>query len=313
LRLIIALLAYSFIVLKIGQFGLINIFTNLSNSLSTQNIGLIVLVLILMPLVWALESLKWRFAISGFTKISFWRSWRSVWYGLVAGQLTPNRIGEPLGRLALIDSESRGKAGFVAVWCSFTQQIATIIFGLISIVWWMDIKGFTLLPSGIPLWFIFSGILFWVGLMLFGIARIHWIAHWFERFGWMRRSLHGERLMFNLSPSTILFVQLISILRYVVFSTQYVILFRIFGVDASLIDLYTIVGLTYLFSSFIPSFSASEIGIKAGFAIWFVGIISENAVGVTAASLFLWMLNLAIPALIAAWFPWREVKSEKKS
>lgn len=309
---IIAIFAYSFIAIKIGWIGLTNISTTLLSTLSFQNLYWYILVVALMPMVWALEAYKWKFALARYTIIPFWRSWRSVWYGVVAGQLTPNRIGEPIGRLALVDSEVRGKAGFVAVWCSFTQQIATIFFGLIGMLWWLDIKGYTILPAGIPLWLILFTILCWIGLVIIGIIKVHWIALWFERFDWMRRVLHGEKLMIDFRLSTYFVVQIFSLLRYVVFSTQYVILLRIFGVEANLVDLYAVVGLTYLFSSFIPSFSASEVGIKAGFAIWFASMVSNNAVGVTAASLFLWILNLAIPSLIAAWFPWREEKVTSK-
>ena len=305
IRVIIAFAAYSFIAIKIGWAGLLNISTALSDSLLTQNLLWFGFVIILMPLVWALESYKWQIAISRFTKINFWRSWRSVWYGVVAGQLTPNRIGEPIGRLALIDPEVRGKAGLAAVWCSFTQQLSTIIFGLISIAWWLNVKGLTILPSSIPLWLVFYSILCWFGLMILGIIKIQKIVRWIERFSWVKRSLHGESLTLDFSVSTIVYVQMLSILRYMVFSTQYVLLLKLFGVSVNPIDLYAVVGLTYLFSSFIPSFSASEVGVKAGFAIWFVGMISDNALGVTTASLFLWMLNLAIPALIAAWFPWK--------
>lgn len=305
-RLIIAIAAYSFIAIKIGWVGIANISITLSNTFSSHNLYWYGLVIALMPLVWALEAFKWRFALSKYVSISFWRSWRSVWYGIVAGQLTPNRIGEPIGRLALIDSDARGKAGFVAVWCSFAQQIATILFGLLSVVWWLSIDGYVVLPSGIPLWLIFVAISCWIGLMLLGIVKVHWVARWFEGFGWVKKVLHGEKLVLDFSVSTFSIVQIISILRYLVFSTQYVILLGVFGVEANLMDLYAVVGLTYLFSSFIPSFSASDVGVKAGFAIWFASMVSNNAVGVTAASLFLWTLNLAIPALIAAWFPWRE-------
>lgn len=141
--------------------------------------------------------------------------------------------------------------------------------------------------------------------MLFGIFKVQRITGWIEGFGWVKKTLHGESLILDFRASTIIFILTLSLLRYLVFSTQYVILLRIFEVSANPIDLYAVVGLTYLFSSFIPSFSASEVGVKAGFAIWFAGMISDNALGATAASLFLWMLNLAVPALIAAWFPWK--------
>jgi len=304
-RVIVAIAAYSFVAFKIGTVELSNIFTSLSETLLSNNLFWLGLVVVLMPLVWALEAFKWRYVLSKFTNISFWRSWRSVWYGVVAGQLTPNRIGEPIGRLALIEPNMRGKAGVAAVWCSFSQQLATIVFGLIGIIWWTKVKGFYILPPSIPLWIVFYSILCWLGLIILGIIKIQKIARWIEGFSWVRRSLHGESLILDFRTSAIVFVLIISILRYLVFSTQYVMLLRFFGVGANPIDLYAVVGLTYLFSSIIPSFSASEVGVKAGFAIWFAGMISDNALGVTAASLFLWMLNLAIPALIAAWFPWK--------
>ncbi len=258
-----------------------------------------------MPIAWALEAIKWRFILSDYTHISFWRSWRSVWYGVVAGHLTPNRIGEPIGRLALIEPEARGKAGLLAIWCSFTQQMATLLFGLIGIVWWLVVRGFNLLPSTIPGWLIVVVVLLWIAFLFFGIFRIQWVARGVEHFRWSQRILHHERLELKIKLPTYLVVQLISLVRYAIFSTQYVILLHLFGVVADTIDLYAIVALTYFFTSLIPTFSASEIGVKAGFAIWFAAMVSDNALGVTAASLFLWVLNLAIPALIAAWFPWK--------
>jgi len=312
LRISIAIAAYLFIAVKIGLSGIAKILDVVVSSFSSDNLLWFVLVIALMPMVWALEAVKWREAISSFTRITFVRSWRSVWYGVVAGQLTPNRIGEPVGRLALIDEEVRGKAGVAAVLCSFTQQITTVLFGLIGIGWWVWGKGFSLLPAAIPLWIAFLVIGLCVGIMFWGLFYTKSITHWVERIGWVKKILSGESIEFNFCCSTLILVQLLSICRYLVFSTQYVILLKLFGVNASLIDLYAVVGLTYLFSSFIPSFSVGEVGVKAGFIIWFVGMVSSNVAGATAASFVLWMLNLAVPALIAAWFKWRGERISEK-
>lgn len=264
-----------------------------------------------MPVVWALEALKWKQSLLQFTRISFGQSWRSVWYGVMAGQLTPNRIGEPIGRLALIDPEVRGKAGVTAVWCSFSQQSITVLFGFISIGWWIFCAGFIVFPESVPLWFINTIVFLWVTLLVIAIVKIDRIALWVEKIGWVKKALHGETLKIGYKPSIIAVVFAISALRYIVFSTQYVILLKVFGVDANVFDLYAAVGLTYFFSSFIPSFSASEVGIRAGFATWFVGMLCNNPIGITAASLLLWVLNLAVPAIIAAWFPWRGMQNTK--
>jgi uncharacterized membrane protein YbhN (UPF0104 family) len=304
-RIAIAIAAYLFIILKIGSSGIWDISDVLYNSLTSYNLLWILIVLLLMPFVWALEAIKWRRALSPFTSISFLRSWRSVWYGVVAGQLTPNRIGEPIGRLALIEPEVRGKAGFAAVWCSFTQQSITVIFGFLSLFWWTLMVKQTVLPEGAHIWLIYLSIILWTLLVLVATFEIKWFTYIIERIGWVKRALHGESIQFGYSLGIGIFVFSISAFRYILFSTQYVILLKIFGTQASIANLYAAVGLTYLFSSFVPSFSVSEVGVRAGFAIWFVGMLYDNPVGITAASLFLWLLNLAVPALIGAWFKWR--------
>ena len=255
-----------------------------------------------MPIVWALEAFKWRIALSPFTDISFLGSWRSVWYGVVAGQLTPNRIGEPVGRMALIEPSVRGKAGVAAVWCSLSQQSVTVIFGFIGIAWWLIIVKQQVLPESAHFWLIYLSISLWTVILLIAIFKIDWFASLIERVGWIKKVLRGESIRIGYRPRIIVIVFLISALRYILFSTQYVILLKVFGVNASIVSLYAAVGLIYLFSSFIPTFSVSEVGVRAGFANWFVGMLCNNPIGITAASLFLWMLNLAVPALIGAWF-----------
>jgi len=317
LRIVIAIAAYFFIAVKVGSSGILKTSDIFSNVFSEKNTLWFLLVLILMPVVWILEAIKWRKALSPFTSISILRSWRSVWYGVVAGQLTPNRIGEPFGRLALIDPEVRGKAGVAAIWCSFSQQTITVFFGFISLFWWLLVVKQDVLPEGSHLWLINFFIFLWVILIVLAIAKVRWLTSLIERIGWIKKTLHGESIRVGYSKSIVAFVFTLSALRYLVFSTQYVILLIIFGVHANVFDMYAAVGLTYLFSSFIPSFSASEVGIRAGFATWFVGMLYANPVGVTAASLVIWILNLAVPAMIGAWFGWRgrveklKVKSEK--
>jgi hypothetical protein len=309
-RVIIAIAAYLFIAIKIGSSGILKLSDVFIDSLSLNNLIWIILVLILMPIVWALEAYKWRIAIQPFTNISFLRSWRSVWYGVVAGQLTPNRIGEPIGRLALIAPDVRGKAGIAAVWCSLSQQSVTVFFGFLSIAWWLLVVNLKVLPEGVHFWIISFLILFWTMFLLIAIAKVSLISSRIEKIGWIKNALHGESIHIGYKPYVVFVVFSISSLRYLLFSTQYVILLKVFGVQANSLNLYAAVGLTYLFNSFIPSYSVSEVGTRAGLAIWFVGMLYNNPIGVTTASVLIWLLNIAVPALIGAWFSWK-MKDDK--
>jgi len=176
--------------------------------------------------------------------------------------------------------------------------------------WWMMVVKQNVLPEGAHVWLIIATIILWTTLVLIAIFKIDWFAALIEMVGWVKRALHGESIRIGFQPRILTVVFSISALRFILFSTQYVILLRFFGVNANICNLFAAVGLTYLFSSLIPTFSASEIGVRAGFATWFVGMLCDNPVGITAASLLLWLLNLAVPALIGAWFGWRS-RNEK--
>jgi len=306
LRVAIAVAAYAFIAVKIGSSDIARSLDAFTDTFFTGNYLWFLVVLLLMPVVWALEAVKWRKALSPFTGISFLSSWRSVWYGVVAGQLTPNRIGEPVGRIALIDPDVRGRAAVAAIWCSLSQNAITVLFGFISIAWWVLAVKQAIFAQAIYFWLLILVVLLWVLIVLIAITNVGRISSRIERIGWVKSALKGESLRIGYQPTVSIYIIAISALRYAVFSSQYVILLKIFGTHADTINIYAAVGLTYLFSSFIPSFSASEVGIRAGFATWFVGMLGGDPVGATAASLLLWLLNLALPALIGAWFKWRK-------
>ncbi|NPA45090.1 MAG: hypothetical protein GXO49_06120, partial [Chlorobi bacterium] len=58
--------------------------------------------------------------------------------------------------------------------------------------------------------------------------------------------------------------------------------------------------LTYFISSVIPTFTFAEIGIRGTAAIFFIGMFSSNIVGIISATALLWIINLAIPAIIGS-------------
>ena len=56
-------------------------------------------VLLLMPVNWMLEGLKWKLAAGQQVKLSFGNAMRGVLAGVTIGTATPNRIGEFAGRI----------------------------------------------------------------------------------------------------------------------------------------------------------------------------------------------------------------------
>jgi len=312
LRLTIAILAYAFIALRLGAQGFQELLLSLAYRLSSTNISIYILLFFMMLVVWALEAYKWKLVLAGFYPISFTRSWKSVWYGVVAGQLTPNRLGEPVGRVALLESGVRGKGIVAAFYCSLTQQIATIIFGVWGLFWWYFYVHHTVFSENVPYLLVYVIFASWVVALVFMVLRFDKLCTFLERNRLVNRLIQGEKLCISFSRGKLAKVLFISVLRYVVFSSQFVMLLSIFGVNAAVLNLFAAIGLTYLFTSIVPTFAASEVGVRVGFSIWFIGMLSDNEAGIAAASLALWVLNLAIPAVVAAWFPW-SIRSKIRS
>jgi len=67
-------------------------------------IWLFLSVVILMPINWVLESLKWSWLVNGFQKFTLSQSIASVLAGVSMAILTPARLGEYGGRLVGIDN-----------------------------------------------------------------------------------------------------------------------------------------------------------------------------------------------------------------
>ncbi len=62
----------------------------------------IAIVLLMMPLNWGIEAQKWRYIMEPKEEISFWRASKGVLAGASVSSLSPNRIGDFLGRVFVL-------------------------------------------------------------------------------------------------------------------------------------------------------------------------------------------------------------------
>lgn len=298
----VGVLAYAFVAYRIAHVGADGVFEAIAGGFTAENIPLIALVVAMMLAVWSVEAVKWDFATRGFAKRSFWANWRSVWYGLAVGQFTPNRIGEPFGRVAFIAPESRGKALAASVWCSFSQQLATLFFGAVGLLLFISSSAHSVAISSATIIATVGFIAIWAALLIALIFRFSWLLRKIEKWRIVQRLLKGESLQFTLGGATASLIILLSTFKYILFSTQYVILFRVFGVEADVFALYTVVMLNYLIITFIPSFVVTELGVRLGVAVYLMEFVAPDIAGVVPATATLWLINIALPVAISVWF-----------
>jgi len=94
--------------------------------------------------------------------------------------------------------------------------------------------------------------------------------------------------------------------RYFIFSTQFFLLLRAFDLDIPFFDAFTLISMTYFVMTAIPTVALVDIGIRGSVAIYFIGsYFPDNtlvATRILSATTLVWILNLALPALLGLLF-----------
>ncbi|MDQ3190261.1 MAG: hypothetical protein M3Q58_01570, partial [Bacteroidota bacterium] len=95
---------------------------------------------------------------------------------------------------------------------------------------------------------------------------------------------------------------LLSSFRYLIFFLQFYILLLIFNIELQYTDAMILLPVIFLVISIIPSFAIVEWGVRGSAALFFISAVSANSSGILAAATLLWLINIALPAIIGAVF-----------
>ena len=283
---------------------------------SVKFVLLMVLVLALMALNWALETVKWKMLISKVETVGFTRALEAVLTGVTISTFTPNRIGEYFGRAFILKRASRIEGILITVIGSMSQLLITILTGSISLLLFF--------PLFLPHAEYFNGYLYIalialiVGLDLLLLSlffNVSFLATLKEKI--LRNGLKRIRKYFRIftlySNRELACVMLFSLARYIVFSTQYIILIRMMGVEIPVHLAYLLISLIYFIMALIPTVALSELGVRGSVAIYFFGfyfsLVHVYSGGlnfsILAASILQWVINLGIPSVAGSIFLFR--------
>jgi hypothetical protein len=311
LRILVAFLAFLFIYRQVFLSG---DFIYLSHSISQKFMNSsfraeILTVLILMPVNWGLEAFKWQMLIAYIEKVKYSNAVRSVLTGISMSLFTPNRVGEFFGRVFTLKLNDPFKGVLLTIAGSISQLMATLIFGLMSMLVFMKVYSSNNEP-----WFsyFYVGIVILVLLVCVMMVMLFLRApllsagvHSLIRPGWKKIHEYISVLQ-SVSRSTLLKVLLLSLLRYMVFSTQFYLLLRAFDLEIPFHDAFILISMTYFVVTAIPTVALIDLGIRGSVAIFFISMYFPDKSFVAASILYattlIWIINLALPALLGLLF-----------
>ncbi len=263
-----------------------------------------IIALLLVPLNIFLEGIKWKLQMKPIENISNWKSFLSIFTGISSSMFFPNRMGNFLGRIFMLEKGDRIKASLTTLVGGMAQMIATISIGLIATLFFIE-KNIILICV------IFFLIVSLSILMFFNIHLLKYIQFLIPKKFKEKTEKYLE--VFSLYDKIeLLKILMLSFIRYFLYTFQFVLLIWAFNIPLNYLNAMIPISLTYLLMMIVPFITITEIAVRGSVSIlvfenWLImnDINTSFGMMVFSASSLLWIFNIAIPALIGLFLTYR--------
>ncbi|WP_421871966.1 hypothetical protein [Marinoscillum sp.] len=229
--------------------------------ISSKVLPWILLVLALVPLNWFLEIQKWRASIPE-EQLSFQEGLQAVLCGLALNWLMPFTLGDVSGRLSNVKNIRRTGVALVAN--RALSMGITLSYGGYAFLYFKEY------PMSLYGWVVA------VILLAFVMVAV----------------MYGVREL-------VTFRQMLwyTLLRYLVFTFQFVVLIWAFVPQLSLEIIFIGVGWIFLFRTIVPALFGN-IGVREASAVVFFESYLESAAIILIPCVLIWIINNVLPSLV---------------
>ena len=237
-------------------------------------------------------------------KLSFFTAFKSVLAGCSVTMLTPNRVGEYGGRILYVHDNKRLRAISLTILGSMSQLLITILVGTVGLILmkYFSLAGskvFNVLPGLLNDTLIWFGILFSTCLAMI-YFRINWFINFIARISFFKKAATYIEVLNTFSGKQMLRILLLSLLRYLVFILQYILLLQVMKVGIGFVLSFWLLSVFYLIMAMAPTIGFIELPLRAAASVELLKLYSSNILGIQAATLGIWLINLVLPALIGS-------------
>jgi len=263
---------------------------------SRGNIALIGAVILLMPLNWSLEAIKWKLLLKHSAHVTLREAMRSVLGGLSIGFATPARVGEFAGRVVFLHSDERVDGIYLSAIGGLAQSIVTFLTALFMLRFYAgnsdaffsaySYVAFAVLAlMMVAVYISFEGVVTWL--------REH--VGLFEKYVIdTGKTPHRNDKWLVLGTS---------MMRYSVYVLQYYLLLRFIGMDRGIFEMIAGISLVLFLQSVSPLMPVTDMTVRGGMALAVFNIYKNDmSVGIFMVPVMLWAINLLIPAIIGYFY-----------
>ena len=291
---VILAIAYFVVIYKLVTFEDYDILLSFFSHITFYQCAGIVVVLFLFPLNLLLEALKWKVSVSGISKISVRQAVVSTFVGNVGAVITPNRLGDFPARVAYLGLNNKVEAVLLGMIGSALLSVVIVSFGLLALIQYISVSGYNVVSRS----YLFI-VLSLIVLAIFLIVILPIVVKKINALELKSRYMNSFFSdLSNMSCRKLFDLTLLSLLRYIVFFSQYTIILLVFSNQITLAGAVMVIPIVYLFTTITPTISASEAATRAGYALLLFEPLSVAAPSVVLATLILWIINNGIPICV---------------
>ena len=255
---------------------------------------------ILLPVNWGLEIIKWRILTREYANISIAQCIKGVVSGITISMFLPNRIGDVAGKVLWMKQGTR--------WKGFFQIAATFLIATPAV--WYFSSMFNDNDT-----FVFSGNIIALLVTAFALLAtlVFYSLNLLQKFLTVFKHkrivdvLHNATVLSGLSFSKKTVILTLSMLRFFIYSLQFFLILKAFGLHIPFLEGILCIALIYLFITIIPQFAIAEIAGRGAVSVFVFTLYfeyfqydtfaSQGAIILLSAT-FLWIINLFVPAMI---------------
>ena len=255
----------------------------------------------LMIVNWGIESFKWKIALQPIQQISYGRAFKAILAGTCVASFTPNRIGEYMGRMLFVEPGNKMVSIAPTVLCSMAQMLITLAAGSVGIYYYSGLQN-TMQTGWLSPAFFRSVIIITTSALLFLSLIYFRFDPLIKRLnGWFKKRKKNFILPGQFPLSTRVSILFLSVIRYMVFITQYYLLFSLFGIPLMAKQVFTGVSTMFVVMAAVPTLTfLTDLGFRWAAGIQVFQVYTSNTAGILAVSLAIWLINLIIPALVGS-------------
>lgn len=260
---------------------------------------------LLMFVQWGLEAVKWKMMLRATAFPVKWvTSLKMIFAGLSFSFVTPNRLGEFIGRIMYLPSDKRAVGTAFTVYNIIIQITVYCFFASIAL-YFLDASLVShklprLVSNMLHGLQIISPVIFLLSVTFFVMQ--HRILSLLSNLSFLRKlkPTLGECMQLGFDTSFALIG--LTLLKSLVFIFQYWLIFTWLGLELSFFSTFIGVSLMVFGLVVIPTVSFLEIGLRWELSYLLFSMYTSNLLGITIGATIIWFLNVVLPAIIGAFW-----------